>query len=247
MNKPIICHVVAGYPSFDDCLQLMLGMQQIGVAAIEVQIPFSDPIADGETIMEANDVALNGGMTTASSLSLIEAARSQGVNTDIYIMSYLQKVGHFGFEYFCKMAADCKVQGLIIPDLPYDSPEADELQQLTADKGLQLIPVLSPGMAADRLQAILARKPQRLYITSSQGITGNEYAPADQLKQLVATIRQQTDATLMIGFGISTPQDVQDVLAIGDVAVVGSAVIKKIKAGGVAAALEHIRALAAGL
>src|SRR5256885_530537 len=91
MNKSLVCHVVAGYPSPKECLQLLFGMQAIGVEAIEVQIPFSDPIADGETIMEANDAALNGGITTAKSFELIKTARQRGLETDLYIMSYLQK------------------------------------------------------------------------------------------------------------------------------------------------------------
>src|SRR4051812_41007603 len=122
MSRPLMCHVVAGYPDKEGCLRLLRGMQQLGVAAIEVQIPFSDPIADGETIMRANDIALANGITTANSFELIETVRKSAAGADLYIMSYLQKVRHFGLSEFCKRASTAGVKGLIIPDLPYDSP-----------------------------------------------------------------------------------------------------------------------------
>ncbi len=243
MSKPVMCHVVAGYPTAEDCIRLMLGMQQADVAAIEVQIPFSDPIADGETIMAANDVALTAGMTTAGSFEPIKKARRQGLKTDIYLMSYLQKIGHFGLEEFCLEAVAAHARGLIVPDLPYDSPEADQLRGLAAHHDLRLIPVLSPGMSSQRLEAILAYKPAVLYVISGRGITGNTYAPAKQLKQLVASIKQQTNATIMVGFGIATPGDVQEVLAFADIAVVGSAVINKIENSGITATLSFIKSL----
>lgn len=246
MSKPLMCHVVAGYPDSEACLRLMLGMQANGAVAIEVQIPFSDPIADGETIMEANDVALAGGMTTAASFELIGKARQAGLTIDVYIMSYLQKVRHFGLSEFYAQAAKCQVKGLIIPDLPYDSVEFTDLQKLAGKNRLSLVPVLSPGMLESRLRALLASKPPAVYVTSSQGITGNEYAPAAELKRLVAEIKQLSKAKIMIGFGISTASDVRDALNLGDVAVVGSAVIKTIQTSGVTSALAFVKKLAAG-
>jgi tryptophan synthase len=241
-----MCHVVAGYPTAEDCLKLLQGMQHAGAVAIEVQIPFSDPIADGATIMAANDVALNGGMTTAASFALIEQARSAGVDANIYIMSYFQKVRHFGLAEFCERAVQCDIKGLIIPDLPYDSPEFHNLQQLTAKHQLQLVPVLSPGMLADRLEAVLAINPATLYITSTQGITGNNYAPAKQLRQLVATIKKQSAATIMIGFGVSTYDDVTEVLSIGDIAVIGSAVIKQLQNSNLDQTVKYVETLIKG-
>ncbi len=243
--RSVMCHVVAGYPDFDTCLRLMQGMQREGVTAIEVQIPFSDPIADGETIMDANDVALASGMTTAGSFELIQKARTSGVDIDMYSMSYLQKVQHFGLAEFCEQAAKSFIRGLIIPDLPYDTPEFTSLLQLTIKNNLELVSVLSPAMLPKRLEAILKQSPKTLYITSSQGITGNHYAPAAELRELVKAIRQQSDATIMIGFGVRTPEDVTEVLAVGDVAVVGSAVIQKIKTSGLDATLAFVRSLVA--
>ena len=134
MNK-LVCHVVAGYPDTEACLELMKGMDKAGVKAIEVQVPFSDPIADGETIMRANDVALEQGMTTKGSFALIHEARRQGVTCDIYVMSYMQKVQHAGLEAFCDEVQACGAKGLILPDLPYDSPEYKHLAVAAGNLG----------------------------------------------------------------------------------------------------------------
>jgi tryptophan synthase alpha chain len=238
MSKPLVGHVVAGYPDRDGCLQLMRGMSMAGVAAIEVQIPFSDPIADGETIMHANDMALAGGMTTAGSFALM---READVSCAIYVMSYLQKVQHLGLEAFCKEAADSGAKGLIIPDLPYDSPEYTQLLKLVGQ--LELVPVLSPGMSEKRLQALLQTKPSTVYVTSQRGITGTVYTGTEELEQLITVVRSQSDATIMVGFGISTPQDVKDALAVGDMAIVGSAIIKRLEASDLTETLDYIGAL----
>lgn len=243
MNKPVMCHLVAGFPDAQSCLELLQGLSALDVAALEVQIPFSDPIADGETIMRANDTALGHGMTTAGSFELLEQARAQGVDSDLYIMSYVQKVRHFGMAEFCRRAAAVRAAGLIIPDLPYDSPEFAELHKLAAEQQLQLVPVLSPGMAAARLQVVLALRPAVLYITSRRGITGKAYAPDHHLKQFITEVKKLSEAKLMIGFGIASPQDVDDVLELGDVAVVGSALVKQLQSSGVAETVAYARSL----
>jgi tryptophan synthase alpha chain len=243
MNRPVMCHVVAGYPSPDVCVQLMLGMQQAGVTAVEVQVPFSDPIADGEAIMGANDVVLASGMTTEGSFQLIERARSMGFTTDAYVMSYLQKLQHFGYEAFCSLARDCGVLGLIIPDLPIDAPEYLVLAKLCKQYGLNIIPVLSPGMDVTRLHAWLASSPPMLYVTSRRGITGSAYWGTAELLALVAQIRSLCEATVLIGFGIVTTEDVSDALEIGDIAVIGSAIIKRVRDAGLDDTLAYIRDL----
>ncbi len=243
MSRSLMCHVVAGYPDADTCLQLMRGLQEAGATAIEVQIPFSDPIADGETIMQANDAALAGGMTTTGSFSLIAKAREQGLDRDVYIMSYLQKVQHQGIEAFCRAAADCGARGLIIPDVPYESPEHGQLVSLVRKYGLELVPVLSPGMSSKRLAALLRAGPKYVYVTSRRGITGSSYAGTAELDRFVAEVRRGSNATVMIGFGIATAKDVDDVLRYGDIAVVGSAIIKKLQSSGLGKTLEY----AAGL
>lgn len=242
MNK-LMCHVVAGYPDTEACLELMRGLEQAGAEAVEVQIPFSDPIADGETIMRANDVALESGMTTASSFELIARA---ALDCDVYVMSYVQKAQHFGFARFCEAAAGAGARGLIIPDLPHESPEHEELEKLAQKHGLELVPVLSPGMPVERLEAQLAYQPARLYVTSRKGITGTEYTGGGELNKLADKIKQGSQAEVMVGFGIATPKDVEDALKIGDIAVVGSAIINHLQESGVDKTLEYVSGLVKG-
>lgn len=242
MSK-LMCHVVAGYPDAKTCVRLMRGMQELRVAAIEVQIPFSDPIADGGAIMQANDVALEGGMTTAGSFNLIKLAREQGVDCDIYIMSYLQKVQHFGLEAFCKEASSCGVKGLIIPDMPYESPEYALIAEHAAKNSLELVPVLSPGMPGERLKTLLQTGPSRIYVTSQRGITGNAYSGTEELKRFIGDVRNQSEAIVMVGFGIKSPADVSSVLKFGDMAVVGSAIINRLKASDPDKTLGYIKTL----
>lgn len=243
MNNSLMCHVVAGYPSATECLSLIIGLQSCQVTAIEVQIPFSDPIADGEVIMKANDIALAQGITTESSFELISMARNQGVSTDIYLMSYIQKLNHFGMEAFCQQAERCGVKGLIIPDLPYDSPDYTHLSSLAATYHLCLVPVLSPGMSSDRLNAILHFDHPVIYVTSTRGITGNAYAPKTQLNKLVAHIKKHSSSLVMIGFGIASSQDVTNALEIGDVAVIGSEIIKQVEATNIDQTLKFVKSL----
>jgi tryptophan synthase alpha chain len=244
MSRPLMCHVVAGYPNSKDCLKLLLGMQAAGVTAIEVQIPFSDPIADGETIMKANDIAIEQGMTTESSFKLIETARKGGLETELFAMSYVQKLSNFGFEAFCIRAASCQLRGLILPDLPYDSPDYRELSGLAQRYELQIVPVLSPGMSPERLATILKQNHANIYVTTQRGITGKTYAGGAEFEKLIANIRKTSKARLMIGFGIATASDVDAALMHGDMAVVGSAVINKVQAVGVEKTLDYIRTLA---
>jgi tryptophan synthase alpha subunit len=243
--KNIMAHVVAGYPSYDECIELMLGMQEAGVGIIEVQVPFSDPIADGETIMRANDTALANGMNTAGSFELISRARKKGLRSRIYVMSYVQKAAHFGMEEFCRAAKEAGAEGLIIPDLPYDSPEYENLARAAKKTSLQIVPVVSPGMSPQRLKGGLAGKPKLIYLTSMKGITGNRLSVSDELGRLCESARKiSPDSDLAIGFGIRTKEDVVHVLKIADIAVVGSAVIREIHGSGVKNALKLIKQLA---
>lgn len=244
-NK-LMTHMVAGYPSTDECIELMLGMQRLGVGIIEIQIPFSDPIADGETIMRANDVALENGMSIEKSFELIQQARKTGLETPVYVMSYLQKVIHLGARQFCAQAADCGASGLIIPDLPFDSPEYEELELAAKANLLQLVPVISPGMEESRLSSVLPNNEGLVYLTSMKGITGKSLSVSEELTQLAERIKKDCPKlTLAIGFGVQSAQDVKEILAIADMAVAGSSVIREIEKSGVNSGLKFIENLTA--
>jgi tryptophan synthase alpha chain len=243
MSRQLACHVVAGYPNSKDCVALMVGFARAGASVIEVQIPFSDPIADGETIMFANDRAIEQGMTTNDSFKLIKQARTEGVDCKIYVMTYLQKINHLGFKEFTELAKEAKVDGFIVPDLPVDTEEYKRLEDLVKPLGLIIVPVLSPGMAANRLSMILDTKPPVVYLTSRSGITGKEYNAAANLRDVSREIRARSNSQIIIGFGIRNANDVTDALEYGDMAVVGSALVKAVNEGGVNQALMLVNQL----
>lgn len=244
MKSNLMCHVVAGYPSANGCVELLLGMQKIGVGIIEVQIPFSDPIADGETIMQANDKALKNGMDVKSSFAIISRARAKGLDKTIYVMSYTQKLIHFGIDNFCEQAKRAGVNGLIIPDLPYDSKEYELLVKSAKYNSLHIVPVISPGMNKARLAGALSGKSPLIYLTSIKGITGNKLKVTRNLKSSAEQIRQLSpNSEIAIGFGLQNSKDVSQILRYADKAVVGSAAIRKIEKSGINEALNFIEKL----
>lgn len=234
-------HVVAGYPGENECIDLIVGMQKAGVGIIEVQIPFSDPIADGETIMRANDRALENGMTIKKSFDLINNAKNQGLTIDIYIMTYFQKVFFYGLDKFCKEAAKSGVKGMIVPDLPFDAPEFKDLYKIMKSNNLEIVPVVSPATSPERLEGELKNTGDLIYLTSMRGITGKKLKLNKELTDIAGIIKtQKPESKLAVGFGIESKDDVVEILKIADVAVVGSAVIRAINKDGVAGALKLV-------
>lgn len=245
MSNKLMTHVVAGYPTEAQCIKLLLGMQNAGVSVVEVQIPFSDPGADGPVIMKANDIALKNEITTQACFEIISQARAQGFILPVYIMSYTNKVISFGFEAFCKQAQKSEVSGFIIPDLPFNTVEYAALAKSCAAHSIDLVPVVSPGMLADRLSGYKLGSHKLIYATSTQGITGKELVIKGELLELIRAIRAKTSAQIALGFGIRSLTDVERALEIADLAVIGSAVIKKVEAGGVDSATQFIEELVA--
>jgi tryptophan synthase alpha subunit len=236
-------HVVAGYPTTSKCIELLLAMQDAGVAAIEVQVPFSDPSADGSAIMYANDVALSNGITTRQTFAMLKKAREAGLKTPVYIMSYANKLLSFGIAKFCEEAAKCSVQGFIIPDLPYDTPEFSKLKTLSENNTIEIVPVISPGVSLERLKAYRVEKKQLVYVTSSKGITGRNLNISSKLKTVIEQIRTLSSCKIALGFGVRTPSNVLQALELADYAVVGSAVIEEIKSETLEHAAELINQL----
>lgn len=243
MKNKIMTHVVAGYPNKKECLELMLGMQTAGVFAIEVQLPFSDPGADGPTIMKANDIALEIGMNIDATFALIAKSRKQGFKTPLYIMSYTNKLFRYGFEDFCRNASKCQVSGLIIPDLPFDSPEHEELLGYCNEFNLELVPVLSPGIKVDRLEMYKLSSKKLIYVTSAKGITGKELSIKVELKGLLRMIRAESNCLVALGFGIRTKNHIEQALEIADIAVIGSEIVRVTEKKGVSGAIKFIKSL----
>jgi tryptophan synthase alpha chain len=240
MKHKLMTHVIAGYPSEAECIELMLGMQNAGVFAIEVQIPFSDPSADGSTIMKANDIALLNGTTTVKCFEMIGTARTKGLNCPIFVMSYANKLFSYGFENFCGLAKKHEVEGLIIPDLPYDSPEYRRLHNICSELNLGLVLVISPGMSDERLASFRLKSCKLVYMTSMHGITGKEFSVREDLINFAITIRAKSDCHIALGFGIRNKDHVKAALDIADIAVIGSETIRIIEKKGTSEAIKFV-------
>jgi tryptophan synthase alpha chain len=243
MNNKLMTHVVAGYPTKAQCIELLLGMQEAGVSIIEVQIPFSDPSADGPVIMKANDTALENGTTIQDCFDMLAQARTQGLKVPLYIMSYANKVMSFGIEGFCSQAQKIGVNGLIIPDLPCGTSDHEALLGVCSARNLDLVPVASPGTLVSRLSEYKLETHELIYVTSTQGITGKELTIKQELLDLIEIIRSKTNGQIALGFGIRNLPDVQQALEVADFAVIGSAVIKIMEDNDVKQAVQFIERL----
>jgi tryptophan synthase alpha chain len=219
----LIPFLTVGYPNIDASKELMLAIAAGGADLIEIGIPFSDPLADGATVQRTSQVALDKGASLASGFELAEYARANGVEIPIVFMGYVNPFFQYGIE---KLAADARrigVDGFIIPDLPIE--ESDDFRVPLAEVGVDLIYMVAPTSTERRIAEVAERASGFVYCVSLTGVTGARSSLAENLGPYIAKVRAQVEAPLAIGFGISTPDHVQQAAAIGDGVVVASALI----------------------
>ena len=219
----LMTHVVAGYPNLDATADLIRLMADTGVDLVEIQIPFSDPLADGPTIMRASQHALDNGITTDDCFKLAEDMAKK-VDIPLLFMTYGNIPFAMGMERFMRRSADAGIQGLIIPDLPFDE-ETDDHMNLARKADLKIIQVTSPSTNEERLEKVCAIAEGFIYSTLKVGITGAGTDIDDQGIAFLNRIRSLTDLPIAAGFGISSPEHVEKLVGKTDVAVIGSHVI----------------------
>lgn len=208
-----------------------------GASLIELGIPFSDPTAEGPVIQGANLRALNGGVTTDKIFDLVRDLR-RDVTIPMVFMTYSNVVFSYGAERFISTCQDIGIDGLILPDLPFE--EKDEFLPICRQYGVDLISLIAPT-SANRIAMIAKEAEGFLYIVSSLGVTGTRSEITTDLASIIEVVRQNTDTPCAIGFGISTPEQAGKMAAISDGAIVGSAIIKLLEKYG-ADAPSHIGA-----
>ncbi len=235
----LMTHVVAGYPTLQETIKLVIAMERAGVDIVEVQIPFSDPIADGPTIMKANDTALANNVTIQDTLLLIQQLSKQ-VHIPLLLMGYYNSLIHYEVKQFCQDAQQAGAQGLIIPDIPIDEEEYEHFLQYCSLYHLAPIRVLSPTSTDERIQANLKVAKGFLYCTAISGTTGTRSTVDRQTQQFLRKMKQLTNIPLAVGFGISDPSHVKDLIGFADIAVVGSAVIQQIEKSGIQGVEEYL-------
>ncbi len=251
----LVTYLTAGDPDYATSLEVLQGLPAAGADVIEIGMPFSDPMADGPAIQAASLRALRAGMTLGKTLDLVAAFRETDPETPVVLMGYYNPIYAMGNEVFLRRAVEAGVDGLIVVDLP---PEEDgELCRPARAAGLHWIRLATPTTDDRRLPRVLAEVSGFLYYVSVMGITGTKSATRDQVAEAVGRLRHHTDVPIAVGFGIKTPEAVREVGAVADAAVVGSALVERIRvnldeAGRATPALKDdvlgfVRELAGGL
>ena len=227
-GKAFIAFITCGDPDLETTAAAVRAAVKNGADLIELGIPFSDPTAEGPIIQGANIRALNGGITTDKIFSFVKELR-RDVNVPMVFMTYANVVFSYGAEKFISTCRDIKIDGLILPDLPFE--EKEEFQPLCKQYGVDLVSLIAP--TSENRIAMIAREAEGfLYIVSSLGVTGTRSEIKTDLAAIVNVVRQNTDIPCAIGFGISTPEQASRMADISDGAIVGSAIIKLLEKHG---------------
>ena len=221
-GKAFIPFITCGDPDLETTGAAVRAMAANGADLIELGIPFSDPTAEGPVIQGANLRALQGGVTTDKIFDFVRELRKD-VKIPFVFMTYANVVFSYGADKFISICAEIGVDGLILPDLPYE--EKDEFLPVCRKYGVDLISMIAPT-SADRIAMIAKEAEGFLYIVSSLGITGTRSEIKTDLASIVEVVRANTKTPCAIGFGISTPEQAHKMAAIADGAIVGSAIIK---------------------
>jgi tryptophan synthase alpha chain len=231
----------AGFPNLDASLDAMSALVDAGADALEIGMPFSDPLADGPVIQHASQVALEGGTRIADCILVVQRLRARGVAIPLVMMGYLNPLLSFGLKRFVEEAAAAGANGFIVPDLPPE--EAGEMLSLCEAHGLGFIPLVAPNSTAERVRQAASLARGFIYLVSVTGVTGARDSLPPDLADYVRRVRGLTDLPLAVGFGISRPEHARAVAGIADGIIVASALIRLMESEGLAA----VRALAESL
>lgn len=221
-GKAFIPFITAGDPNLEITEQLIPAMAQAGADLIEVGIPFSDPTAEGVVIQDANERALAAGTTTEKIFAMLLRVREK-TNVPLAFMTYTNPVFVYGTERFMQRAAECGIDAIIVPDLPFE--EKDELQPYCEAAGIDLISLIAPT-SKERISRIAAEAQGFVYCVSSLGVTGVRREITTDVGEMVALVKDTKDIPCAIGFGISTPEQARTMAAQADGVIVGSAIVK---------------------
>lgn len=217
-------HVVVGYPSLAETSELVKTMDEAGVDFVELQIPFSDPLADGPTIMKACEASLGKGTRVKNSFE-IASRLSLEVSMPLLFMAYFNTVFHYGIKKFCSDSQKAGISGLISPDAPLDEEEGKELLEACKTYNLYNIRVLSPSSTEERMKKNAACATGFVYCTARQGITDAKKRLDQHIVSYLKNVREYFQIPIAVGFGISNKTRVDLIKSYCDVAVVGSALI----------------------
>ncbi|MCR5788953.1 MAG: tryptophan synthase subunit alpha [Lachnospiraceae bacterium] len=224
-GKAFIPFITCGDPDLPTTEKCITEMVKAGADLIELGIPFSDPTAEGPVIQAANMRALAGGVTTDKIFQMVKRLR-ETIRIPLVFMTYANVVFSYGAEAFLQKCRETGIDGMILPDLPFE--EKEEFLPLCHETGVDLISLVAPT-SEGRIAMIAKEAEGFLYLVSSLGVTGVRGEITTDLGSIVKIVRQNTDIPCAIGFGISTPDQARRMAALSDGAIVGSAIIRIIE------------------
>lgn len=221
-HKCFIPFITAGDPNLDITAELILAMANAGADIVELGIPFSDPVAEGEVIQAANIRALSAGTTTDKIFAMLQKVRTQ-TDVPLVFLTYINPIFTYGTEKFLANCQSVGLDGIIVPDVPYE--EKAPLAELCHKYGVDLIPLIAPT-SDERIKMIASGAEGYVYIVSSLGVTGVRKNITTDIAAIVQKVREATNVPAAVGFGISTPEQAREMAEVSDGAIVGSAVVK---------------------
>ena len=223
-GKAFIPFITCGDPDLETTEKIVKAAAEAGADLIELGIPFSDPTAEGPVIQEASLRALNAGTTTDKIFDMVRSLRKD-VTVPMVFMTYANVVFSYGAERFISTCQEIGIDGLILPDLPYE--EKDEFLPVCEKYGVDLISLIAPT-SDSRIEMIAREATGFIYVVSSLGVTGMRSEIKTDIGAIVEKIRECTDVPAAIGFGISKPEQAAKMAALSDGVIVGSAIVKLI-------------------
>ena len=227
-GKAFIPFITCGDPSLETTEELVYAMEKAGADLIELGIPFSDPTAEGPVIQAANIRALSNGVTTDKIFEMVEKMRKK-TSIPMVLMTYANVVFSYGTEKFCRRAAETGMDGLILPDVPFE--EKEEFASVCRKYGLDLISLIAPT-SHERIREIAKEAEGFVYCVSSLGVTGVRKEITTDIGEMVKMVKSQKNIPCAVGFGISTPEQAEKMASQADGVIVGSAIVKLCEAYG---------------
>lgn len=219
----IMTHCIIGYPSLEDNWKMLTAMDQVGVDLVELQMPFSEPIADGPLFARANELALKNGVTRDIYFEFFKKA-AETFSFPILMMGYYNPVFRLGHSNFVNRLSDCHGKGFIIPDLPLE--EYHDLWNISRQKNISPILFFTPASPNARLSQINQLANGFVYCTARKGVTGTQTVIQESILKELTRYRQHTNLPLALGFGLSEPNDIKQLHSHAQIAIFGSALLK---------------------
>ena len=239
----IMTHVMVGFPTCDATESLVIAMADAGADFVELQIPFSDPIADGPVLLKAAQESLDRGTRVSDAFRVAQNIRVKRPGLALLFMSYANILLSYGIEKFVRDMAQIGVDGIIIPDLPFDTTEGEILLVSAKEKGILVLPVVAPTSSEKRLSFLSADAPELVYAMSRTGVTGAKTDFSSSLNDFLSVLRKYFSGAIALGFGIENKEQVLSLTGRADIAIIGTALFRIFEAEGEEGVVRFLQSL----